>query len=161
MSEFKTLETDVYVAREEKLEADDKNLDELKDESRRIQRFSSDFVVPDDVTPLPLKSKGQQVFLFNVCHKNHRPKCKEPGFRLLGVFQNTESAADFCNTHYSFSKETLLVSPMHQLIPICSNIENQNDKVYCEEHIQKIMSCHSDEINAREKDFEENVRNNN
>ena len=153
-------ETDVYRPKEERIPEETPTLDELAETnvtSRRIQRYTSDFEVPENVTPLPLKQNSQGVFLFNICHKGQRPKSLYPGFRVLGVFPDMTTAADFCNTHYPDSGETVFASPLHQLIPICDTDTHQGDEVYCRELVNTIVDLHTEEIKSREKEFEENI----
>lgn len=134
--------------------------DQLPEEDptvRRVQRFTGEFEVPADVTPLPLRSANQQQVLFNLCHLRQRPRSKYPGFRILGCFPSVNEAASFANEHYPPGVETVFAAPVHQLIPICSSDEHQGDEVYCRDHVSRLIDLHTEDVKKRHEDFEKTL----
>jgi hypothetical protein len=159
-SKLPVLETDVYHATNQVISETTPNLTDLVDDNkqnRRIQKFGSNFEVPDDVNPLPLKTVGQQIILFNLCHKRQRPRSAHPGFRLLGSFPSVEGAADFCNQHYPTTDETVFAGNLHQLIPICAAATNQSDPVHTQTLVDRLIKLHTEDLELRGKDFDKNL----
>jgi len=157
------LETDVRRANREIIEESTPTLGDLVDDNktnRRIQQFSSDFEVPDDVNPLPLKTVSQQTFLFNLCHKRQRPRSLYPGFRLLGAFPSVQAAADFCNQHYpdtANTGDTVFAGNLHQLIPICNSDASQSDPVQSQTLVNDLIALHTEDLKLRNEDFKTNL----
>ena len=152
------LETDVRRASSQVLSEKAPSLDtEARRHQRRVERLSNVFEVPDDVTPFPLRSDNQKHVLFNLCHRNQRPKAKYPGFRLLGGFPTLNAAATFANEHYPPGTDSVFATTFHQLLPICNSDAHQGDEVYCRELVTELIDLHTHEAKQRHAEFEHNL----
>ena len=143
--------------------ADTPSLAQLHEErknSRRIQRFSSEFKQPeDDMKPLPLRTSAQQVMVFNLTHRNQRPKCPRPGFRILGIFPDIGTGEAFIHDNYRDSKETVFWANLFQLIPVMASTQRQSDLVACLAHVKELTGLHERVLAKANDDFEANIVN--
>jgi hypothetical protein len=129
----------------------------LDTQERRLQHMDTDFKVPDNITPYPLKSPSQQIVLLNLAHKQQRPVHELPAFRILGLFASKEEAAVFSAEHYTDSKESVFACPVHQLVPICKSHLKQLDNDYCQETVNSIIALHEDIVKHKDEDFKNTV----
>ncbi len=125
---------------------------------RHIEVFSSEFDVPQDVTPLPLKTTEQQVVVFNLCHKDQNVRCETPGIRLLGIFPSRSEAGDFCNTNHSNLAASIFLSDTHVLFPLCSSFRNSIDNEYPKKVIEANLEVHEKLLASRQHEFRSNIQ---
>ena len=126
---------------------------------RRIQTFDTEFKVPDDITPYPLRTPAQQFVLLNIAHKNHRPTHEQPAFRIIGAFATREEVAAYVAEHYPNPKESIFACPVHQLIPLCKSHGKQLDGEYCQRTIDDIIALHENLLKTKNEDFKQSIAN--
>jgi len=131
------------------------DLAESKD--RRVKILDSEFTTPQDVTAYPLRTPSQNTVMLNLTHKKQRPSSEQPGFRIIGVTASREEAVAFTEEHYKDSKETVFLSPLHQLVPICKSDEVQLDHEYAISAVNSIIKLHEKMVDDRNADFKKTV----
>jgi hypothetical protein len=126
-------------------------------DTRKLHKYETDFKIPDDITPFPLRTVSQTVALVHMTHKNQRPKSLNPGIRIIGAFSTPEEAVTFTETHFPNSKEAPMWITMHQLVPICKSLESQMDRDYIVSTIENIIAVHDKVITDNKKRYEEDL----
>lgn len=124
---------------------------------RRLRETKTDFTVPPGVIPLPLKNDDHALTLLNIAHKNHRPRSRYPGFRILGAFPDTQTMQDHISKYYDNSECSLLAVPTHQLMPIFTSTEKQQDITHVQKHTELLVDLYSKHIAKTDSDFKENI----
>jgi hypothetical protein len=132
-------------------------LEEDPETHRRLLQTTTDFELPSGVTAPPLRNENHAFVLVNFTHRGHRPKSLYSGFRILGAFPDEDVLKRHIAQHYEGDDCSLFVLPVHQLTPICSSLENQQNVEYNKTQIETLVRLHSELVDASNKDFKKNV----
>ena len=134
--------------------------DTKEDVARRLDiQNVNEFTIPSGVNPLPLKNPNQLVAIINLTHLNHRPKSLMPGFRIIGLFRDNESAQSYVKKAWVNVNDSVYLIPVHQLFVICSSTTKQSDEVYNNNKLKQILDMHAEQKKQNEIDFRSNIEN--
>ena len=111
---------------------------------------------PSDGTSM---NQDHSIILLNLCHNNHRPMHKYPGFRILGAFPNMNSLQLHVKKNYEHSEASLWATPVHQLMTICKSTEDQTSVSYNKKQIERLVEIYEDAADTRDREFKETVEN--
>lgn len=122
-------------------------------EGRRIRRSRDEFPLPAGQVALPLKMANQAVVMFHIAHREQRPNCEQPAFRVIGVFPNLDEmwrhseviGARNCSVWHANT---------HELVVCCQSTEMQQDSQYCKSQMARLLQLHSQDT----KFFDKSVR---
>ena len=109
---------------------------------------------PTDGTSI---NPDHSIILLNLCHNNHRPMHKYPGFRILGAFPNMNSLQLHVKKNYEHSEASLWATPVHQLMTICKSTEDQTNVSYNKKQIERLVEIYEDAADKRNREFKETV----
>lgn len=114
-----------------------------------------------NLPPLPFKMPDQQYCLLNIAHINQRPRCRVPGFRILGAFETKEALKAHVQRvgMDAYGGAALHIAEMHKKTLLCTSLERQQNSVYTLGKIEALTAKYLDILDFHDREFDENRKN--
>ena len=137
---------------------------------RRVEaRQTRSFAVPPGKSAPPLKTDAHGRIVFQVAHRNQRPRCSKPAIRFLAAFpvrdpeddakQRPDELKEWFEEHHKTGecKESTWWIASHSLGVVCTSTERQQSKQVKDSHIDKLSTLHVQRTKDRESEWRRNV----
>ena len=121
--------------------------------------FSGQQVVPLEDPNLDVKLSPYEFVMLHIAHKSNRPVSNRPAFRILKFCESREDAFDHLRECPHLGAECALhLFPLSKWVALCRSLEDQQNAEYCFNYVDETIERNRAEIEEKNKEFEENVR---
>jgi hypothetical protein len=123
------------------------------EEGRRLTREQDRFELPPGKVAMPLRSEEEVFVLLHITHREQRPSCARPGFRILGAFASEAAMLQHARD-VGAGNCSLWKMRTHELCVCCESTARQSDPDHVLAQRQRLFALHT--LNT--EDFKRSVQ---